>query len=185
VTEKFDDSDWHEDALSDEADPIGAFTHIGLYLEWIVRHGLHRLGLLEPGDVEDILSGAMSAVDLANLVDGKLVSDLLSQEGYGFTAWYYWTYLSDLDGLFDGPYRISFDDTSYGLIREVIDRRYAEWIDADRPPPELRTEQPRTRKVPEPASPARASPDFLAAERRAFLELGHQETIYDDEVGSE
>ncbi len=143
--QKFDDIDWHEGA----ADAIGqprehAFTHIGLFLTWLIRHDLHDPTSLPPDHVRAVQAGEMTGSDLADVVDGKLVSDMMTSEGAAFAAARYERYMDgyskELAGS-GGDYRLPEDDQLYGRIGPIIDRLYAEWVAGGRPSPEPSAEQ--------------------------------------------
>jgi hypothetical protein len=133
---KYDDWGWHTGGVFPPNQPqINGFTHIGMYLVWIIKHGLHDPEFLG-GDIADgVKAGAITANDLADTIDGKLVADQMAPEGSAFSNWYYESaYLSDWAATFSGRPEYTVTDTpaTYASIERVIDRRYAEWVKAGR-----------------------------------------------------
>ena len=132
---KYDDADWHEGAALEAGQPAEhAFAHIGLYLGWLIRHDLVNTDMFAEQDLADIKVGTMTGADLHGGVDGKLFSELMTQEGAAFSDWYYRRYVEDYDAAFDGPdYSIADEAASRARIDPVIDRSYSDWIAAGRP----------------------------------------------------
>jgi hypothetical protein len=147
---KYDDADWHYDGAAAAGQPIEqAFAHIGLYLGWLIRRGFHRPDMFTAEDVASVRSGEMTGSDLADEVDGKLVSDMLTYDGRQFADFYYPTYLNDFSAIFptEPDYSVVDDAPSYARIAPVLDRAFEEWVAADRPgrvpqDPERRIETP-------------------------------------------
>ena len=138
---KYDDWGWHTGGVypADQPD-VNGFTHIGMYLVWIIKHDLQDPELLGHDIVDGVLAGTTTANDLADVIDGKLVAEEMSPEGIAFSNWYYTDdagYLSDwADAFSDRPaYTVADTPATYAAIERVIDRRYAEWVKAGRPEP--------------------------------------------------
>jgi hypothetical protein len=138
---KYDDWGWHIGGVYPADQPeVNGFTHIGMYLVWIIKHDLQNPELLDHDIVDGVLAGTTTANDLADVIDGKLVAEEMSPEGIGFSNWYYTDdagYLSDwADTFSDRPaYTVADTPATYATIERVIDRRYAEWVHAERPQP--------------------------------------------------
>ena len=132
---KYDDADYHEGSAIEAGQPAGnAFTHIGLFLGWLIRHDLANPQFFSAADLAAVKAGTMSGSDLQSNVDGKLMSDMLTTEGAAFTDWYYEKYLDDYAAAFSDTddYSIVDDVVSRSDIEPALDRRYSEWIDSGR-----------------------------------------------------
>jgi hypothetical protein len=138
-TTKYDDIDYHVGPAEEAGQPPEhAFTHIGLYLAWLIRHDLHDPRGFPPEHIEAVKRGEMTGSDLADDVDSKLLSDSMTAEGVAFSDARYRAYLGECAALFsDAPdYGIADDNAAYATVDPLLDRLYAEWIAADRPEPE-------------------------------------------------
>ena len=136
MTTAYDKLDYHADAAVRGGQPEAhAFTHIGLYLGWLIRHDLHNPDLIRDDWASEIKSGDMTASDLSNAIDGTLASDLMTPEGAAFSDAYYQVYLDDYGEVFAGIPDYGVPDTleSYAQVAPVIERRYQEWVAAGRP----------------------------------------------------
>jgi len=134
VTTIHDRQDWHLDAaLERSRPPENAFTHIALFLAWLVRHDLDDPAAF-PGavgaQVASVRSGAARGSVLRDAVRGALTSDVLSDEGEAFTSWYYPQYLDDYAVAFAdvADYAMTDDEAAYARIAPTLDRRFAEWL---------------------------------------------------------
>ena len=127
----YDRIDWHLDSAIEAGQPEEhAFTHIGLYLAWLIRHDLHDAGWFPPEHVGAIMSGEMSGSDLADHIDGKLFSGLMSAEGAAFSDARYAAYVNEYIALFDElpEYSIQDGPEAYSKVEPLLDRMYADWI---------------------------------------------------------
>ena len=137
---KYDDIDYHMGPAEEAGQPPEhAFTHIGLYLAWLIRHDLHDAGGFPPEHIEAVKRGEMTGSDLADDTDSKLLSDSMTAEGAAFSDARYRAYLGECAALFseEPDYGVADDDAAYATVEPLIDRLYAEWIAAGRPEPEL------------------------------------------------
>jgi hypothetical protein len=137
-----DEAAWHVEAAEERGQPAdAAFTHIGLFLAWLIRNDLHDPAAFRP-DVVAAVGAPGAAVSpaaaLRGASGGRLDPADLSPEGEAFTAWYYPRYLDDYAVAFaDRPdYGVPDDVTSYARIAPTIDRRYEEWLADGRPGPD-------------------------------------------------
>jgi hypothetical protein len=140
VTRIYDKLDWHAQAAVEAGEPLeNAFTHIGLFLTWLIRHDLHDTMLIHAEWADAVKAGEMTGSDLASALDEALVADAMTDDGRHFADSYYDTYLSDYDTCFKGsaPYSIPDDSASYARIAPAIDRAYAAWVDSGRPAPQV------------------------------------------------
>jgi hypothetical protein len=133
---RFDDVDWHIDsALAAGVPEENAGAHIGIYLGWLIRRGLHNPEFFTDEWVDAVQKRDMSGSEVLDALDGKLDSDLMTDDAASFTAWYYDIYLSDFDHHFGHrrAYTIVDDQTAQDLIEPVLDGRYKEWVGLGRP----------------------------------------------------
>ncbi len=178
----YDKLDWHYDAAVRAGQPAeNAFTHIGLYLAWIIRHDLHDPDAFPADHVLAVKSGGMSGSDLADDIDGKLVADVLSAEGNAFTDAYYDRYLEDYAATFAHlpDYGVVDEPDNYGRIEEVIDRRYQAWVADGRPAPASGEDDPAvdTDSDPGAARELTAELDQLIAELDFVRELPNPDQL--------
>ncbi len=135
----FDAFDWHLDAAVGRGrPPEQAFTHIGLFVAWLIRHDLHDPVALPADVVAAVVSGERPGSDLRDAVNDALISDVMSAEGEAFTTWYYPSYLDDYAVAFadSADYGVVDGPAAYSRIAPTIDRRFVEWGAAsDAPPP--------------------------------------------------
>ncbi|MDQ3690784.1 MAG: hypothetical protein M3406_12280 [Chloroflexota bacterium] len=132
----FDKSDYHVHGAVQAGQPEDrAFTHIGLYLAWLIRHDLYNPNCIRPDWAAAVKAGEMTGSDLADVIDGKLVSDLMTREGAAFTAAHYGDYLDDYATVFasEPDYSVPDDPGAYARIVPAIDRRYKAWVAGGRP----------------------------------------------------
>lgn len=135
---KYDDWGWHIEAAIDAGQPMEAgFLHIGLYLAWLIRHDLHEPTAFPRDHVAAVKSGELAGSDLADDIDGKLVSDMLTDEGAAFSDFYYPTYGDDFASAFASQAAYDVEDTpaNYEWIAAVLDAALGAWTAAGRPSP--------------------------------------------------
>ena len=136
MSKVYDKLDWHyESALNAGQPGERGFTHIALYLAWLIRHDLHDHDLIRDDWAEMVKGGQMKGSDLADAIDGKLVSEAMSPEGKAFSDAYYKTYVKDYGEAFASvpDYSVPDDATTYERVASLIDRRYATWVEDGRP----------------------------------------------------
>jgi hypothetical protein len=132
----YDRLDWHYDsAIAAGRPPENAFTHIGFYLAWIIRHDLHNPKVFPTSHVVAVKVGEMTGSDLADDIDTKLIPQAMNAEGRAFSDARYATYLAEYEKVFaDQPdYAVVDDPASYARIAPAIDSLYASWIVDGRP----------------------------------------------------
>jgi hypothetical protein len=136
---KLDDWDAHEGAALDAGYPSEfGFTHIGLFLAWLIRHDMFDDSMVDARHVEKVRAGHWSGSELRDDIDGSLVDDMLTAEGAAFGRARYEDYLNAYGELFSErpDYSNPDDAETYALVAPVIDRLYTEWVATGRPPPE-------------------------------------------------
>ena len=138
---EYDNVSWHEEPAAAAGQPIeGAFAHIALYLEWLLRRGLTSPDTIPARFVAAVERNEVGPAEFMALTRGSLSPEDLSDEGRTFTDAYYGRYLDDFSALFgdEGTYGVAADADAFDQIARVIDQRHAEWIYAGRPemPPE-------------------------------------------------
>lgn len=132
----YDKLDWHYNSAVSAGQPSqNAFTHIGFYLAWLIRHDMHNPRFLPAEHVEAVKRGEMTGSDLADDIDTKLVAQVMNREGRAFSDARYSAYTAGYGEEFkDLPdYAVTDDQVNYGRAEELLDRLYADWIAADRP----------------------------------------------------
>ena len=134
----YDRIDWHLDSAVEAGQPEEhAFTHIGLYLAWMIRHDLHDPRMFPAEHVEAVRAGEMTGSDLADDIDGKLVSIDMNAEGAAFSNARYDAYLDAYNRAFrDMPdYGVADTPEAYVKVEGILDRMFAEWVAGGRPEP--------------------------------------------------
>ncbi len=136
VMGSYDRLDWHYDsAIAAGRPPANAFTHIGFYLAWIIRHDLHNPEILRASHVDAVKVGDMTGSDLSDDIDTKLIPNDMNAEGRAFSDARYTAYLAEYAKVFaDQPeYSVVDEPANYARIAPVIDSLYASWIADGRP----------------------------------------------------
>jgi hypothetical protein len=152
----YDRVDWHIDsAIEAGQPPENAFTHIGLYLAWLIRHDLHDPTFFSPSHVAAVKTGEMTGTDLSDEIDGKLVADLMSRDGRAFSDARYSAYTAAYEQMFagDAPWSVVDDAAAEARISPVLDQLYAAWVADGRPAATLAAAPPSA------AKPLRPAPD--------------------------
>lgn len=143
--QKFDDVGWHDGLAAEVGEPRQhAFTHIGIFLAWLIRHDLHDSHLFPPDHIRAVKAGSMSGSDIADDIDWKLISDEMTADGAAFAAARYERYMTEYNDLLgeDADYRVPETNALYARVAPLIDRLHAEWVDAGRPAPEPKDASP-------------------------------------------
>ncbi len=128
---KYDDVDFHiGDAIAHGQPPDNAFTHIALFLSWLVRHKLVLDEFCPLNTAHDLESGTLRPNDLRDSVDGQLLSQILTPDGVAFLdAYYVAGYLSDFASEFSEAPKYGVLDglEEQRRIDAVVDRAYGRW----------------------------------------------------------
>jgi hypothetical protein len=142
-----DRADWHYGAGDDypkELPPENGGTHIGMYLAWIIQHGLASAVLQKyardslPLLRERKITGRQL---LFSELDEKLFSALLTKVGKDFTRDYYDTdcYIGDYADALGGSlltlYHVEDTWENYDRLAPLIDQRFSRWQQGELPPP--------------------------------------------------
>jgi hypothetical protein len=140
----YDDWRWHTDgAFPAGRSPTQGYVHIGVFVAWLVRHGMaDRERIAQLGGAADI-TGLMDhdglPTSLRESTGGRLSADLLTAEGRGFTSAYYapeYGYPRDWQRTFGrraDRYDVPDSWESYDRVAPTIDKRYSEWVQNGRP----------------------------------------------------
>lgn len=144
-TRQYDKLDWHLDGAASAGEPPeNAFTHIGFYLAWLIRHDLHNPDVLQREHVDAVKSGEMSGSDLADDIDTKLTSHVMNSRGRAFSDARFEAYANQYGRAFeDLPlYGVIDNGANYRRAEQLLDSLFADWIAAGRPkePPTVRSE---------------------------------------------
>jgi hypothetical protein len=143
--QKFDDVGWHDGPAAEAGQPREhAFTHVGIFLAWLIRNDLHDPMWFPRDHIRAVKAGSMTGSDIADDIDWKLISDEMTAEGAAFTAARYDRYMTDYNDLLgdDADYRVPETEALYARVAPMIDVLYAEWVAAGRPAPEPREPSP-------------------------------------------
>ena len=143
VTE-YDLWQWHiEGAFPKDQLPEQGYVHIGIYLAWLIHHDMVDQGWVARAGVGRAVA-AIAARDetpcaLRDLTDGRLASDMLTNDGAQFTAAYYapeYGYPRDwrwILGRRADRYDVPDGWETYDRIAPLIERRHAAWVARGRP----------------------------------------------------
>jgi hypothetical protein len=141
VVTSYDRIDWHVDSAIEAGQPEEqAFTHIGLYLAWLIRRDLHDPRMFPAEHVDAVKAGDMTGSDLADDIDGKLISADMNVEGAAFSDARYDAYVHEYSALFSEFTEYSVEDgpEAYAKVERLLDRMYAEWVAGGRQAPAAR-----------------------------------------------
>lgn len=82
----YDKLDWHAGSAVENGQPEEhGFAHIGLYLRWLVLHDLHDRSFIPDDHAAAVAAGDMTGSHLADDIDTKLGSWVMTREGAGFS----------------------------------------------------------------------------------------------------
>ncbi|SDI95121.1 hypothetical protein SAMN05216588_13041 [Pseudomonas flavescens] len=143
---KYDDASWHyEGDFPKQLPPAAGATHIGMFLAWLLLHGMAGDDLRE--DAEDELAALeerriTGAQLLMKVLDEKLVDEDLDDTGNAFAVAYYQgedddsRYVDDYLRAFDDPdtlYHVEDNWANYDRLAILIDERFKAWNEQGRP----------------------------------------------------
>ena len=151
-----DKAKWHAGAKNAPADiPFeNGATHIAFFLRWCIEHDfLSKLNLADLGsdfDLEGLKSGRTDCREFfVNTMDGVLTTEDLNTKGGLFATAYYSSektkfaklhgfYLSDYNDIIATHFKeknhdnayfyYDYSDENYKTVKNVIDRRYQEFL---------------------------------------------------------
>jgi hypothetical protein len=135
---KFDDAGYHEAAAIEAGQPVEhGFTHMGLALAWAIRRDLVDPELFAPEHIDLVRSGSWTGSDLRDEVDGKLVSDMFTDDGAAFLAARYDAYLGAYTATFASvaEYSVVDDDAARAVVEPILDGLYRDWVAVGKPGP--------------------------------------------------
>lgn len=132
---KFDDASWHYSGDYPKNVPQeNAFTHIGMFLAWVLLNGLG--GKLHTEELPDALALLQTrkltpGVYLQQYCDGKLTDEDLNETACEFAKSYYEKsyfedYIVTLAAELNSPYQVPDSWETYDKIAQVISSRYHE-----------------------------------------------------------
>jgi hypothetical protein len=168
----YDRLDWHYDSAVEAGQPPeNAFTHIGLYLAWIIRHDMHNAEIFPASHVAAVKSGEMSGSDLSDDIDTKLWPGAMNAEGRAFSDARYAAYLAEYEAAFAdrSDYSVTDDPDNYALIAPVIDSLHASWVADGRPEPPPEEDADATMLMPDLTAGLDISPDMSPDEIAAAM----------------
>ncbi len=138
-----DRADWHSGGdFPSELSPEQGGTHIGMFLAWIILHGLQG-EFHDEESVEELDALRRRQITgcqfLFKACDGKFWHEDLNEEGLAFAASYYsgpdgngyGQYLEDYEQLVAAElptlYHVEDSWSNYDRLEPLIDSRYADW----------------------------------------------------------
>lgn len=138
VRHVYDKAKYHSEAVDLAGlDEQHASNHTVYMLRWLVEKNLMSDFFRDEGSapLANYKAGELTIHDLYQWWDTCLVSDMLSEEGNAFAMAYFdfemGKYIADykatLQGSLPSEYHVPFSEDRYAKLRQVIDRRYAEW----------------------------------------------------------
>ena len=130
MARKYDDVGWHDGPAMAAGQPREhGFVHIGFYLAWLIKRGLQDPAAFPPDHVAAVRDGSMTGPDLSDDVDGKLVDDVLSNEGRAFTQAAYDAYLDAYADAFARDPEYGVEDTPVNAARaeRILDEMFVRW----------------------------------------------------------
>lgn len=133
-----DKIEWHlNEKFPKNVPEENAGTHIGFYLEWIMKNDLGPNNE-ETHDLEEykkVKTGEVNGRDfLINNCDSKFWDVDLGEEGLKFTKYIYDLYLSELENIFgESPFLVDYNEKSYFKVASYLDEKYKSWISEGKP----------------------------------------------------
>lgn len=140
-----DRAEWHYGGnFPADVPSVNGGTHIGMYLAWIVNHGLGSRTLQKYAGPSLTLLRERKITGrqlLFSELDEKFSGSLLTKVGKDFTRDYYETqsYFADYAAVLarDLPTAYHVEDSweNYDKIAAKVDERFARWLEGEKPPP--------------------------------------------------
>lgn len=114
-----------------------ATNHTVMFLRWLIERRMMSefFETESEGPPWQFGPGAMSIHQVYNWWDCCLVDDMLSEEGNAFALHYFdfehgryiHDYIETLQGSLPSEFHVVYTEDNYQKMRQIIDRRYAEW----------------------------------------------------------
>jgi hypothetical protein len=126
---KFDDAGWHADSAEAAGQPPEhAWTHMALYLTWLIRNELVNTRMLGR-DAQRVRDGDLVGAAVMGAIDAKLVPDFMADAGAEFSEANYGTYLETYDRLFaeEPDYSVAADVAAYTRVEPELDALWSIW----------------------------------------------------------
>jgi hypothetical protein len=133
---KLDDAAWHQngDSFPEGVPEENAATHIGCFVAWAIGRDLWgRFLPAKAGPaIEAVAQGRLSGRSFVlQECDGKLLGEMLNEEGAAFAEKYYPTYIKDYQQVLakglSSDYLVDDNDANQHRIAAVLDQRFAHW----------------------------------------------------------
>lgn len=154
---KYDDASWHYGGeFPDDLTPEKGATHIGMFMRWCLERKLYSEELEEDAEeeIDDVINGELTGADFViQVCDEKLATYDLNQEGNAFAKDYYEdetdfaehynSFADDYESIFiqhahdtnthlESFYHVEDTEENYQLIKPIIDKRFAQWLEYDK-----------------------------------------------------
>jgi hypothetical protein len=114
-----------------------AANHTVVFLRWLIEHNMMNDFFVREsnGTVEKFRRGEATIHQVYEWWDCCLIDDMLSEEGNAFAMAYFdfdhgkyiHDYIATLQGDLPTEFHVDYTEENYEKMRQVIDRRYAEW----------------------------------------------------------
>ena len=139
----YDKGDYHMGTIGQYGLPEShAYHHTLYFLRWLIEHRLMSDEFRHETDYFNSGNGTNEAVlkIYEEMCDYCLIDDMLSDEGNAFAMAYFdfekgqyiHDYIRLLQGNLPSEFHIALTEENYEKLKQVIDRRYAEWKNSTR-----------------------------------------------------
>lgn len=139
MVEVYDKAKWHfEGDFPEGLDPFQGYVHTGMFLGWLIDNGLVSDDFKNDlhAEIHEFTKRELTGAQLfQRCCDGTLLPEDLSDAGNRFAMDYFefehGQYLPDyaetLGADLPSIYHVADNWDNYEKIKQVVDRRYAEW----------------------------------------------------------
>ncbi len=126
---KLDDADYHIASAIERGYPEEhGWTHIALYLTWLMRNDLIDRRSFESRDIAAVNAGAVVGGEIITVtMDQKLLLEMLTEDGAEFSRANYKSYLDAYSQLPGEDYSHPADAETYALLKPVLDHLWEAW----------------------------------------------------------
>ncbi len=134
----YDKSKYHIESVEQQGlTEDHAANHTVVFLRWLIEHNLMSEFFVSEsgGMIQKFLKGEATIHEVYESWDCCLVDDMLSEEGKAFAMSYFdfdkgqyiRDYIATLQRDLPTEFHVDYTEDNYQKMRQVIERRYAEW----------------------------------------------------------